>query len=138
MNIESWYFNKNLKPQGPLSFEEMKALIQRGEILPQELLSCGTTGEWRPACEWGVFDLGMFPALQLFNSQAVGLAEDKEWVLLVSSDDGQGVLQEGPFSVQQLRSWVKQKKVSGQQYIWKSGMSGWCRLKDRPEFAGLV
>ncbi len=51
------------------------------------------------------------------------------------SQDGKGVLQEGPFSIQELRASLQAKTISPEQYIWKTGLSGWCRIIDRPEFS---
>lgn len=135
MRDDSWYFNQNLKPQGPLSYEDIRARIHRGEIGPQDLISNG--GDWKPAGEWGVFEVSLFPASQSFIPGEVVHEDEKEWVLLVPSSDGRGVLQEGPFSVRELRDGLIKKKILGQQYIWKAGLSGWCRLRDRPEFAEL-
>lgn len=136
MRDSSWYFSQNLKPQGPLTYEEMREKIHRGEIGPYDLIS--QDGDWKPACEWGIFERTLFPATQAFTPGAVEMEDEKEWVLLVPGVDGNGALQEGPFSVRQLREGLLNKSVSGQQYIWKAGLSGWCRLKDRPEFMRIA
>lgn len=138
MKNNSWYYNVNLKPQGPLSYEEMRARIHRGEVGPQELISNDADGSWKPACEWGAFEITLFPATQSFIYGQEILEDEKEWVLLVPTGDGKGTLQEGPFSVREIRQCLQKRVVSGQQYIWKAGLSGWCRVKDRPEFAALV
>ncbi|MEK2645597.1 DUF4339 domain-containing protein [Bdellovibrio sp. BCCA] len=138
MKNVSWYYNLNLKPQGPLSFEEMRARIHRGEVGPHDLISNDADGSWRPACEWGVFEVTLFPATQAFMQGQDVVEDEKEWVLLVPAADGKGVVQEGPFSVREIREALRNHSVNGQQYIWKSGLSGWCRIQDRPEFAALV
>lgn len=134
-NTSSWYYNRNLKPQGPLTLEEMRLLIHRGEVGPQDLISNAEEGSWRPAWEWGVFERTLFPATQGYIPGVSFSEEEKEWVLLVPTVDGKGTVQEGPFSVRELREGLLNKNVSGQQYVWKAGLSGWCRIADRPEFS---
>lgn len=129
-----WYYNKDLKPQGPLNFDEMRARIHCGEVGPSELISCGARGDWKPASEWGCFERALFPATQSVAFEGEVLSEESEWVLLVPAQDGQ-VLQEGPFSIQEIQRGLKNKKISLQQYVWKAGLSGWCQIKDRPEFS---
>lgn len=134
MKDVSWYYHRNLKPQGPLSVTEMRARIYRGEVGPQELISNDLEGQWKPACEWPDFEPSLFPAGQAFVVGQDVLVVEKEWVLLVPAGDGKSFLQEGPFSVQDLGEMMQKKMVSAHQYVWKSGLSGWCRIKDRPEF----
>lgn len=135
MKDVSWYYHHNLKPQGPLAAAEMRARIYRGEVGPHELISNDREGQWKPACEWADFEASLFPAGQaLVLGQEVSYTE-KEWVLLVPVGDGKSFLQEGPFSVQDLSAMMAKKMVASHQYIWKSGLSGWCRIQDRPEFA---
>lgn len=128
-----WYYNKNLKPQGPVTLEEMRNYIHSGEVGPSDLISCGTRGDWKPACEWRCFEKNLFPASQSLSLVGEVVSEESEWVLLVPTQDGL-VLQEGPFSVQEIQRGLQSKKISPQQYVWKTGLSGWCQIKDRREF----
>lgn len=133
MKNVSWYFHQNLKPQGPLTFEEIRQRIHRGEIGPQSLVSNTVEDRWKPAKEWGVFEDSLFPALQGQELEQINL-EEKSWVLLVPSAEGKGILQEGPFSLMELKQGIREGRISVQQFIWKSGLSGWCKIQDRPEF----
>ena len=134
MKKDSWFYNKNLKPQGPLSLEEMRLRIYKGEVGPHDLICHEQTGEWKPAREWGVFEQTLFPAAQQFIPGVEVAADEKEWVLLVPSEDGKTLVQEGPYSVRDIRVSMNEHRVSPQSYVWKSGLSGWCRIQDRPEF----
>ncbi|UXR63449.1 DUF4339 domain-containing protein [Bdellovibrio bacteriovorus] len=134
MKKASWYYNKDLKPQGPLSQEEMRLRIYKGEVGPHDLISCEATGEWKPAYEWGVFEMTLFPAAQKFIPGVEVAPDEKEWVLLVSSEDGKTLVQEGPYSVREIQTSVTEQRISLQNYVWKSGLSGWCKIQDRPEF----
>lgn len=133
MKDASWYYNQDLKPQGPISLEEMRLRIGRGEVGPHDLICNDSDDSWKPADE--VFERNLFPANQAIVPGQVFSEEEKEWVLLVPSVDGKGVLQEGPFSVRDLREGLVNGTISDMQYVWKTGLSGWCHLKDRPEFS---
>ena len=134
MKSKNWYFNRDLKPQGPHSLEEMRELIHSGDIGPHDLICHDVDGAWKVASEWGVFERTLFPATQEYMPGQEFVADEKEWVLLASDDGGKTVLQEGPFSLADLRRSLEQRLVSDQQYIWKPGLSGWSRIADRPEF----
>lgn len=133
-SADVWYYNQNLKPQGPITLEEMRHRIMKGDVGPSDLISHGAHGDWKPAVEWREFEASLFPAVQSFVPGAEIPQHEKEWVLLVPSQDGVG-LQQGPFSIQEIQEGVRSQKISGSSYIWKAGLSGWCRIKDRPEFA---
>ncbi|HEX7675800.1 MAG TPA: DUF4339 domain-containing protein [Bdellovibrio sp.] len=137
MKAQQWYCNLNLKPQGPFSMEEMRGKVYRGEIGPQDLI-CDNTSSWKPASEWGVFEFQLFPAVQGLIPGGDINEEVSEWVLLVEQKDGSKPLQEGPYTVKELKSLLQNGRVSPYQYIWKSGLSGWCQLKDRSEFAAAI
>lgn len=128
-----WFYNKNLKPQGPLTLDEMRQLIHRGEIRMWDLVCEGPQGSWKPAMEFATFERTLFPATQEF---IVGASEttEKHWVLLVPSSEGKGFSQEGPFSLQELQAGLRDQRIAPDQYVWKNGLSGWCKIMDRPEF----
>lgn len=136
--IEKWYYSKSLKPVGPFTGTEMRALIHRGEVGPHDLISLESDGAWRPAMEWGVFEMTLFPATQEFIPGGDIQTEERQWVLLVPSEKGHGFIQEGPCSHTEIRELLKKQSLSGNVYVWKAGLSGWSRLQDRPEFAGLI
>lgn len=130
--MSSWYFHKNLKPQGPLSYEEVKKKIMRGELGPADLLLKDEEGgSWAPALEWRDFPRELFPAFQrnLFKTSDVS---EREWILLIFKEEGSR--QEGPYSVEDIRGLLQAGSVSAEDYVWRSGMTGWVQLKDRSEF----
>ncbi len=139
--ISHWYFHHNLKPQGPVSEEEMRAKIIRGEVGPEDLVS-DEAGCWKAAAEWSVFEFQIFPAKQGLAVEGKSHLDLKEWVLLVQnlaeSSQGEQILQEGPFTVRELISKIEGGVVSPYQYVWKNGLSGWCQVKDRSEFASAI
>jgi hypothetical protein len=132
--VSSWYFNKNLKPQGPLSFEEMKKKIMRGEVGPYDLICKEAEGGWSQAMQWRDFPKELFPAFQKNYFKNSDLSE-KEWILLSFKLDHGSGLQEGPYSVEDVIALLASGAVSCEDYIWRSGLSGWVRIQDRREFA---
>jgi hypothetical protein len=132
--MKTWFYNRNLKPQGPFSLEEMRQKIFSGEVGPHDLICDDTDGRWKMAMEFRLFETGLYPAAQEVNVQNTEESvQVKEWILLVGAENG-SMLQEGPFSQMELRQKIQERSVSTQQYVWKQGLTGWCQIKDRPEF----
>lgn len=133
MKLNSWYYNRNLKPHGPISTQEMRDKIRSGEVGPHDLICAQEDGRWMAAFEWGVFEPPLFPAAQAFIPGMDVVSEVKEWVLLVHDSDKR-FLQEGPFSIADLQSGLQQNTIRPDQFVWKAGLTGWSRIADRPEF----
>lgn len=131
--MSTWYFNKNLKPQGPLSFEDMKKKIMRGEISPGDLI-CRDGENWLPAMEWRDFPRELFPAFQKNYFKATN-PDEKEWILLIFNQENPEGHQQGPYSINEVKQMLSENIVSAEDYIWRTGLSGWVQLRDRAEFA---
>lgn len=132
--MSSWYFNKNLKPQGPVDFDDMKRKIMRGEISPGDLILKDGESSWLPAMEWREFPQEMFPAFQK-NYFKKSDSREREWILLVFNSENPQGIQEGPYSVEDIQKMITDGKVSIEDYVWRTGLTGWVQLKDRAEFA---
>jgi hypothetical protein len=132
--VSSWYFNRNLKPQGPVGFEELKRKIMRGEVGPGDLVLKEGEKDWLPAMEWREFPQELFPAFQknLFKKST---PEEKEWILLLFSKENPQGAQEGPYSVEDVQRMLRAQKITLEDYVWRSGLTGWVQIKDRAEFA---
>lgn len=136
MTEKKWYYNRGLKPQGPVSYEDLRLLIFKGEVGPYDLISEASGSEWKSAIEWKCFENHLFPATQLLDEDDLG--DSQEWVLLVHQEGQLQVSKMGPFTTVEIRELLKQGRCSAQQsYAWKPGLSGWCRLADREEFLEL-
>lgn len=138
MSAAVWYYSQNLKPQGPHTLEEMRLRMHRGEVGPQDLVLHTINGDWKPAMNHKEFEVSLFPALQSYDAKSKNVMNEKEWVLLVTGPHGAAPIQEGPFSIHDFSHGLRQKKYSGEEYIWKPGLSGWCRMKDRPELFPVI
>ncbi|QDT94212.1 DUF4339 domain-containing protein [Gimesia algae] len=71
MARDSWYFKRTTETEGPISFEELFAMAQQGELTPQMEIRSGETGNWFPAEDMGgLFDSsssGELPSLDDFS-----------------------------------------------------------------------
>lgn len=132
--MSSWYFNKNLKPQGPLDFNDVKRKIMRGEIGPRDLILKEGESFWLPAMEWHEFAQDLFPAFQK-NYFKNSNPEEKEWILLAFNTENPQGIQEGPYSSEDLNKMLVSETISAEDYVWRSGLTGWVQIKDRAEFA---
>jgi hypothetical protein len=126
-----WYFNKNLKPQGPVSFEDMKRKIVRGEINPFELIFKDGEKDWLPAVEWKDFPRELFPAFQKNLFRGINAGE-KEWTLLTRKPGTEAPVQEGPYSLNDVRALIEAGEASVEDYIWRTGLTGWLQIKVGP------
>jgi hypothetical protein len=125
----TWYYNINLKPQGPFNLEEMRAKIHRGEIGLQELVYNENSGNWAAASAWPEFEMSLFPAKQAELRAGDLDMHSKEWVLLQKNQAGE-FLQQGPFCILDLQKMISYGEIQTHQYIWKSGLSGWVKIAD--------
>ncbi len=80
MKNVSWYYSQNLKPQGPLTREEMRARIHCGDVGPTELIFNDQESRWKPACEWNEFERSLFPATQAALQGSDFVEDEKNWV----------------------------------------------------------
>ncbi|HCO22486.1 MAG: hypothetical protein CME31_18985 [Gimesia sp.] len=71
MARDSWYFKRSTKTEGPISFEELFAMAQQGELTPQMEIRSGESGNWFAAEDMGgLFDSsssGELPSLDDFS-----------------------------------------------------------------------
>lgn len=130
-----WFYNDNLKPQGPVSLEQIRLKIERGEIGPFDLL-LSDDEQWRPASDYKEFSQNLFPAWQEWNrAQGDILPLEKVWVLLAFENEASKPIQRGPLSSFDILEELKLKNLDVEKaWVWKNGLSGWAKLVDRPEF----
>ncbi|EDL60645.1 DUF4339 domain-containing protein [Gimesia maris] len=71
MARDSWYFKRSTETEGPISFEELFAMAQQGELTPQMEIRSGESGNWFAAEDMGgLFDSsssGELPSLDDFS-----------------------------------------------------------------------
>lgn len=130
--MSSWYYNKDLKPQGPFTFEEMKKKIIRGEVGPLELIFKDGESHWLAANQWKDFPKEFFPAYQRNLFRGINPTV-QEWTLLYRKKGSEAPVQSGPYSLNDIQDMIKAGKANTEDYIWRTGLTGWLQIKDGPE-----
>lgn len=129
--MTSWYFHKDLKPQGPVPIEDMKKKILRGELGPEELVLRDGAKDWLPACQWAEFPQDLFPAFQKNLFRGINF-DEKEWTLLVLKPGASAPVQEGPYSLNEIKAHIASGAATPEDYIWRTGLTGWLQIKLAP------
>lgn len=127
----SWFINENLKVRGPIQFEKLCVMIQRGEVGPRSLImkeGC----EWMPASECQDIPRRFFPAFQAMTYFG---SDDSEWYYLAAdSIVSVGYQIVGPIKFSELQNLIGMRSLSEDVKIWRRGLSGWVAYNDRPDF----
>lgn len=127
----NWFINEKLKVQGPIKYEKLCAMVQRGEVGPKSLIM-REGSEWMPASEYKEIPKKLFPAFQALTYFG---SEDCEWYYLVAdSIVSFGYQISGPVKFSELRQLITVKSLSEDVKIWRRGLSGWVSFSDRPDF----
>lgn len=130
-----WFCYTSQEIIGPFSKEEIILKIQKGEITPTDLLSLGTKENWKLPNEWSCFPYTLFPAYQHVDHDPDILSVNQIiWIVLNWNERERRYIHSGPFSADEIKAQLRQKKITLQSYIWKPNLSGWVQLKHRPEF----
>lgn len=124
----SWYLREGNKPVGPFEQSEIKAKLLGGQLEPDELLWKDGDARWELAINWPEFRALAIPALQEVNVVPEGAVV---WTVLKKTETGHKML--GPYSLLMIRHELREQKLSGNDYLWKKGMTGWARIALRPE-----
>lgn len=134
-----WYYSENLKPQGPMTLAEMRERIHQGKIGPEDLICDESTdGGWLPAKEFRCFEATLFPAMQGYVQGADLNLHSADWVILSPEGESGPLRQFGPYTHEEVVELLRQGDVLPNCHIWKSGLSGWSKLTDRPEFKEFI
>jgi GYF domain 2 len=120
-----WYYLLKGRPQGPISFEDLKKEVAAGRIGPSDLIYQERDTQWRPVSSQ--------PDLK-----GPVASEEKpsvyDWVLLVRKSDGSGYKQRGPFSKEQVVQKLKGGEISFTDYVWRKGLTEWYKILALPDF----
>ncbi|MFZ4403391.1 MAG: GYF domain-containing protein [Pseudobdellovibrionaceae bacterium] len=135
--MKTWYYNENLKPVGPVTFEDIVSKIQYGSIRPYDFIlnEADEQAQWVAAIACKQIRQDFFPAFQSIESEiSAGPTENKKiWVILKVGLQTTGQ-QEGPFTKEEVLESLQTGLLKFSDYVWKQGLSGWACIKDRIEF----
>ena len=115
--VKEWYYVSNNDSKGSFSIEEMKAKITSGEIN-------GCTLVWKASMkDWERLEN---TELNEFISTS---SSSKDWYYVENNDS------KGPFSESDMKGFIDSGILTGNSFVWKTGMQDWERLKNT-ELAG--
>ena len=114
--VKEWYYVSNNDSKGSFSIEEMKAKITSGEINGSTLVWKASMKDWE----------------RLENTELnefISTSSSNDWYYVENNDS------KGPFSESEMKSFILSGILTGNSFVWKTGMQDWQRLKNT-ELAG--
>lgn len=116
-SVKEWYYVSNNDSKGSFSIDEMKAKITSGEIN-------GSTLVWKASMkDWERLEN---TELNEFISTS---SSSNDWYYVENNDS------KGPFSESDMKGFIDSGVLTGNSFVWKTGMQDWQRLKNT-ELAG--
>lgn len=116
-SVKEWYYVSNNDSKGSFSIDEMKAKITSGEIN-------GSTLVWKSSMkDWERLEN---TELNEFISTS---SSSNSWYYVENNDS------KGPFSESDMKGFIDSGVLTGNSFVWKTGMQDWQRLKNT-ELAG--
>ena len=115
--VKEWYYVSNNDSKGSFSIEEMKAKITSGEIN-------GSTLVWKASMK----DWERLENTEL-NEFITTSSSSNDWYYVENNDS------KGPFSESDMKGFIDSGVLTGNSFVWKTGMQDWHRLKNT-ELAG--
>lgn len=116
-SAKEWYYVSNNDSKGSFSIDEMKAKITSGEIN-------GSTLVWKASMkDWERLEN---TELNEFISTS---SSSNDWYYVENNDS------KGPFSESDMKGFIDSGVLTGNSFVWKTGMQDWQRLKNT-ELAG--
>ena len=115
--VKEWYYVSNNDSKGSFSIDEMKAKITSGEI-------SGSTLVWKASMkDWERLEN---TELNEFISTS---SSSNDWYYVENNNS------KGPFSESDMKGFIDSGVLTGNSFVWKTGMQDWQRLKNT-ELAG--
>ena len=114
--VKEWYYVSNNDSKGSFSIDEMKAKITFGEINGSTLVWKASMKDWE----------------RLENTELnefISTSSSNDWYYVENNDS------KGPFSESDMKGFIDSGILTGNSFVWKTGMQDWQRLKNT-ELAG--
>ena len=115
-SVKEWYYVSNNDSKGSFSMDEMKAKITSGEINGNTLVWKASMKDWE----------------RLENTELnefISTSTSNDWYYVENNDS------KGPFSESDMKGFMDSGILTGNSFVWKTGMQDWERLKNT-ELAG--
>ena len=114
--VKEWYYVSNNDSKGSFCMDEMKAKIASGEINGSTLVWKASMKDWE----------------RLENTELnefISTSSSSDWYYVENNDS------KGPFSESEMKGFVSSGILTGNSFVWKTGMQEWEKLKNT-ELAG--
>lgn len=111
-----WYYVENNDSKGAFTLEEMKELIESNKITGSTLVWKASLKDWQKLAD---SELNEF----------IHVDEEKNWYYVENNDS------KGPYSQDEMKGFMDAGILSGNSFVWKTGMQDWMHLKNT-ELAG--
>ena len=109
--VKEWYYVWNNDSKGSFSMDEMKAKITSGEINGNTLVWKASMKDWE----------------RLENTELnefISKSSSNDWYYVENNDS------KGPFSESDMKGFMDSGILTGNSFVWKTGMQDWERLKN--------
>ena len=109
--VKEWYYVSNNDSKGSFSMDEMKAKITSGEINGNTLVWKASMKDWE----------------RLENTELnefISKSSSNDWYYVENNDS------KGPFSESDMKGFMDSGILTGNSFVWKTGMQDWERLKN--------
>lgn len=113
---KEWYYVENNDSKGAFTLEEMKELIESNKITGSTLVWKASLKDWQKLED---SELNEF----------LSVDEEKNWYYVENNDS------KGPYSQEEMKDFMDTGILTGNSFVWKTGMQDWTRLKNT-ELAG--
>ena len=113
---KEWYYVENNDSKGAFTLEEMKELIESNKITGSTLVWKASLKDWQKLED---SELNEF----------IHVDEEKNWYYVENNDS------KGPYSQDEMKGFMESGILSGNSFVWKTGMQDWMHLKNT-ELAG--
>jgi len=121
-----WYWRRGKEQKGPLSFPELRGLVENGTVRPGDEVYSKTLMVWR--------DIRQVPELEdAIIAAETGLARAEQgaaaWYFMKAGTE------RGPISERLLGEMVSSGRLGAEDLVWGPGLEDWQPLATVPQFA---
>lgn len=110
-SVKEWYYVSNNDSKGSFSIDEMKTKITSGEINGSTLVWKASMKDWE----------------RLENTELnefISTSSSNDWYYVENNDS------KGPFSESDMKGFIDSGVLTGNSFVWQTGMQDWQRLKN--------
>lgn len=108
-----WHYTDGVKSLGPYSDQEMKEFIASKTLMDKTLV-------WKPEMK----DWTQLKDTELSTYLIKESVVQEEWYYI-----GPENAQNGPFTLDQMKSFLQEHRIDGNTFVWRTNMENWVRLK---------